>query len=157
MSYILHLLPFNSVLITSCTFTVLPLQTTLRRFCISERRPQYNKPETNGPNYQAMWCQLWLFQNKASKKKNGKPSLLSALSFTLRPQDPGHIKSLGSPRKRGTVLEPLACCVLESASWSLKPSFYFLQTLSLYFFYSASVGRESQDFGSNSLADSIKF
>ena len=152
MSYILHLLPFNSILITSCTFTVLPLQTTLRRFCISERRPQYNKPETNGPNYQAMW----LFWNKASKK-NARPSLLSALSFTLRPQDSGHIKSLGSPRKRGTVLEPLACCVLASPSWSLKPSFYFLQTLSPYFFYSASVGRESQDLGGNSLTDSIKF
>ena len=31
----------------------LPLQTTLVAFCISERRPQYNKPETNGPNYWA--------------------------------------------------------------------------------------------------------
>ena len=53
---------------------------------------------------------------QSKKKKNARPSLLSALSFTLRPQDPGHMKSLGSPMKRGTVLEPLACCVLASAS-----------------------------------------
>ena len=40
------------------------------------------------------------------------------------------------------------CCVLPSRGWGLKPSFYFLQTLS-HIFYSASVGRESQDFGNS--------
>ena len=33
-----------------------------------------------------------------------------------------------------------------STSWELKPPFCFLQIL-LHVFYSASVGRESQDFG----------
>ena len=35
------------------TFTTLPLETNPVAFHISGRRPQYNKPETNGPNYWA--------------------------------------------------------------------------------------------------------
>ena len=50
----------------------------------------------------------------------------------------------------GTVLEAWAWVPLSS-SWELKPPFYFLQTLSLYFLNSALVGREGQDFGQQHL------
>ena len=50
----------------------------------------------------------------------------------------------------GTVLEAWACVPL-SFSWELKPPFYFLQTLSMYFLNSALVGKEGQDFGQQHL------
>ena len=52
--------------------------------------------------------------------------------------------------EEGTVLEAQACSVLSPlAGQGLKPPFYFLQTLSPYFFYLASLGRESKVFGGN--------
>ena len=44
-------------------------------------------------------------------------------------------------RQKPTVFSP-------RLAEDFKPPFYFLQTLSPYFFNSASEGRESQDFGS---------
>ena len=69
--------------------------------------------------------------------KNARPSLLWALSFTLRSWDPS------SPRwGEGTVLEVLACPPFFKG---LKPSISSKPCLCM--FYSAAVGRESQDFG----------
>ena len=49
-----------------------------------------------------------------------------------------------------TVLEAWACVPL-SFSLELKPPFYFLQTLSMYFLNLALVGKEGQDFGQQHL------
>ena len=68
-----------------------------------------------------------------------------------RPQtvSPSYMVPSNSPSRRA-----LACCVLLcSSSSGLKPSFY-LSKLCLCIFYSASVGRENQDFGSNSVPTS---
>ena len=66
--------------------------------------------------------------------------------------DPLRLSTVGAQ-----FFEALDCCILPSPGWGLKPSFYFLQTLS-HIFYSASVSRESQDFDSNvSLAIQLLF
>ena len=49
--------------------------------------------------------------------------------------------------KQGAQFLTYQPCVLLSAGWELKPSFYFLQTLSSYFFDLVLVGREGQEFG----------
>ena len=65
-------------------------------------------------------------------------------------------KPLGSSWSReGTVLEAWADYVPPSTSWELKPPLCFLQIL-LHVFYSASVGRESQDFGQQQQSEMIR-
>ena len=69
-SYILYLLVFNSMLITSIIWCLPTPQITpcsFLSFCISEIRPHHNKPETKGPNHLATCCRLWRFWNKARR------------------------------------------------------------------------------------------
>ena len=85
-------LPFNSVnyVLSSTNLFRAPLEA----FCISEIRPQCNKPETNGPNYWTTWCQLWLFGNNARIFKILITLPLITSSSPLRALS---IKSLSSP------------------------------------------------------------
>ena len=102
---------------------------------------QCNKPETN-VNKTRLWdCQIQLLCYLTSamtvwkqfKKKNARSFLLCSLSHT--PDSAPHLYDpLGFPMECRTVLETLACSVLFLASWRSKPSFYFLQTLSLNVF-----------------------
>ena len=97
---------------------------SLVAFCISERRSWADNFRDTSLGCWVIWCHLW--PSKLCKRKQQQKSKIFKRLV---------IKPLPIPEKgRGTVLEPLACCV------SLLPSknnnvtlFYFLRALSLYF------------------------
>ena len=143
MNYLLHLLSFDSMLITSCIWC-LPVQQShhsppllVFSFWIIKRRLQAH--QTARLNYWVTDSSLRLCWKQCNRKNARSLRLCSS-------SDPG-LQALilyTAPRllmERGpTVLEAWA----SSTGWGLKAPFYFLQTLS---FYLASVGRESQNFG----------
>ena len=152
--------------ITSCTYHPLTLcdvnyilhlvfklpalpcnKSPLVAFCISERRSQANKPETNRPSYRVgppdARCDCFEIMQEEEKCKTFMTSILIIHPRTLSPTYKISSDSSGS---EGTVLEALACCGFPFAWQRIKSYLSFPpKTLSPYS-CSASVHREPRFF-----------
>ena len=102
-------------------------------FCITEGRPQYNRQKTIDPVTGLPDASLRLFLKQCKRKKTRSLHLCSSSPTRLRalilcnPPD--------SSRKGGCSSRPKPTALSHSAGRGVKPSFYFLQTLSLNFFF----------------------
>ena len=116
------------------TFIALSLQTTSCSFSLFTYQKEGAGPQDCQTELLGYWHQLMTgFETMQEEEyKFLTPSLLITDPWLQALILYKPIDSLWS--RGGTVLEAWAYCISLSASWELKPPFYFLQTLSPHFF-----------------------